>query len=239
MNNTIIAIKLAGLPSTVVLIRHRLAKHIKIRVTPKHGLTVTTPVRFNIKQLPMLLIEHRPWIQKQLDEICIDGPIIPETLAFKAIDEAWRVTRVSTSGVKGRFSLRPKEKLICINEEDLEYSQTLLKQWVKDYSKDVLNQLFKQVAKDCLIAYKKLTVRDQTSKWGSCTSEKNISLNYRLLFLPYALTRHVMIHELCHTIHFNHSNNFWQMVATYDATWKKHRQDLKQAKTHLPALFQF
>jgi len=84
------------------------------------------------------------------------------------------------------------------------------------------------------LPYKKATIRDQQTRWGSCTKDKNISLNYKILFLPEHLARHIFIHELCHTIHLNHSDKFWKLVEKFDSHWQEHRRAIRKVNELIP-----
>ena len=74
---------------------------------------------------------------------------------------------------------------------------------------------------------KKVSVRSQKTRWGSCSSEGHISLNWRLLAAPLPVLDYVVIHELAHLQHHNHSKAFWKLVEKYDGNHKYHRQWLR------------
>jgi predicted metal-dependent hydrolase len=69
-------------------------------------------------------------------------------------------------------------------------------------------------------------VRDQTSRWGSCSANGALSLNWRLVLLPPLLHDHVILHELSHRRHMDHSERFWNQLAAWDPQWKKHDREL-------------
>lgn len=75
--------------------------------------------------------------------------------------------------------------------------------------------------------YTSITVRDQKTRWGSCSSRGTLSFNYRLIFAPPVILDYVVIHELCHLTHMNHSKAFWNMVASVMPEYKVYRQWLR------------
>lgn len=82
------------------------------------------------------------------------------------------------------------------------------------------------------VNFARVTVRDQKTRWGSCSSKGNLNFNYRLYYLPQELMDYVVVHELAHRIHMNHSREFWEVVAEYDADYKEHRKLLKEIRIY-------
>lgn len=82
------------------------------------------------------------------------------------------------------------------------------------------------------VNYARVTVRDQKTRWGSCSSKGNLNFNYRLHYLPQELMDYVVVHELAHRIHMNHSREFWEVVAAVDADYKEHRKRLKEIRIY-------
>ena len=77
-------------------------------------------------------------------------------------------------------------------------------------------------------SYSSITVRDQKTRWGSCSSRGTLSFNYRLIFAPPAALDYVVVHELCHLTHMNHSKEFWNLVGSVMPDYKTHRKWLKE-----------
>lgn len=76
--------------------------------------------------------------------------------------------------------------------------------------------------------YTSVTIRDQKTRWGSCSSRGTLSFNYRLIFAPPQVLDYVVVHELCHLTHMNHSKEFWNMVGSVMPDYKTHRKWLKE-----------
>lgn len=76
--------------------------------------------------------------------------------------------------------------------------------------------------------YTSITVRDQKTRWGSCSSRGTLSFNYRLIFAPPRVLDYVVVHELCHLTHMNHSKDFWDKVASVMPEYKVYRLWLKE-----------
>jgi predicted metal-dependent hydrolase len=74
----------------------------------------------------------------------------------------------------------------------------------------------------------------QRSRWGSCSPKLKISLNASLLFLPPHLVRYVLVHELCHTRHLDHSRRFWSLVARHEPLHKDRRRELAALRYEVP-----
>lgn len=77
-------------------------------------------------------------------------------------------------------------------------------------------------------SYKNITIRNQKTRWGSCSRKGNISFNYKIALIPEHLANYIIVHELCHLGQFNHSKTFWDLVAMTIPEYKKCRLELKK-----------
>lgn len=92
----------------------------------------------------------------------------------------------------------------------------------------LLEQRVEYYAKIMGVTYGRIAVRNQKTRWGSCSSRGNLNFNCRLLFVPSELLDYVVVHELAHRKHMNHSAQFWAEVERYLPDYRKRREHLKQ-----------
>lgn len=76
--------------------------------------------------------------------------------------------------------------------------------------------------------YEKLTVRNQRTRWGSCSEGRTLSFNYRIMFLPSYMADYIIVHELCHLEQFDHSDRFWAFVAYAVPNYREVRKNLRR-----------
>ncbi len=215
------------------------AKYVRLKASLKGGLELTIPRRFNRNKIPAILEENRHWIEKQFIKIrsqleTSDQDILPTQIALLAIDQIWHIHYIQ-SDTKLKIISRPHQELVLVGDiKNKTLSKKLLAAWVKNHAQQYLLTQLSEVSKETKLIYKKATIRGQESRWGSCSTEKAINLNYKLLFLPPHLVTHVMIHELCHTVYLNHSVAFWRLVASFDPNWKEHNRELRSTNKWMP-----
>jgi predicted metal-dependent hydrolase len=80
------------------------------------------------------------------------------------------------------------------------------------------------------LQYQRITIRDQKTRWGSCSSKGNLNFNYKILFLSPEVRDYIIVHELCHLKEMNHSRRFWNLVAETIPNYVELRKELKGVK---------
>jgi predicted metal-dependent hydrolase len=221
-------------PPAYTVKKHKRAKYVKFRASLQHGLQITVPYRFNLNMLPGMLDEHKDWIVSQLAKLPQPLSGLPTEIVLSAINETWKVFYLKTSTVP-RMIKRPGNEIVLMGDTDNKpLCQRYLVAWVKRYAKRILPLQLEQISQLAGLPYLGVRVKDQKTLWGSCTANKMINLNYKLLFLPEKLMQHVLIHELCHTVHMNHSSRFWGLVQRFDACSEENRKLLKKGDVYMP-----
>lgn len=219
-------------PPDFLIKKHPLAKRVTLTITAQHGLKLIVPAAFNTKNIPKILEQHQAWILKHLKE---KPPVkLPTNIYFPALDLTFTLHKIACNQ-KLQMMVNLKHEIFFIgqvNHDELCRKKLLC--WLKNIAKDYLSQQLAMLSHKTQLTYQKLTIRDQQTLWGSCTRHQAISLNYKMIFLPEKLVHHIMIHELCHTKYLNHSKQFWQQVALFDANWREHKKELRLAQQYIP-----
>ncbi len=215
------------------------SKRINLRISPQGTLEVVVPVGFDRTKIPEIVESHQAWIEKHRDRIKAQPQkqfpeALPTSLEFLANTEAWTIEYSPANVQNIRIKQLPKTVTLCGNVENKALCRNALRLWLKRRAGVFLEPWLRALSEDCNLPFNKFSVRGQRTLWGSCSSDKNISLNYKLLFLPPQVVRYVLIHELCHTIHMNHSKDFWQLVKKNDPLYKQWDRDLKNVSQYIP-----
>lgn len=159
---------------------------------------------------------------------------LPKRVYLRAMKKEWRVAYVSYPGKLMIVEHANRQLIIYGKHYSKKAARHLLTRWVILKAHHFLNDNLKRLSRRLRVKYKKMIIRAQEAQWGSYSSNKTISLNYQLVFLPPALMQHVLLHELCHVVHMDHSDFFWQHLARYDRRWKSHREKLNNADHFIP-----
>ncbi|NTW53797.1 MAG: M48 family metallopeptidase [Chlorobaculum sp.] len=224
----------------------RRARYARLKMSPEEGLTVVVPEGFDIKRVPALVESKMEWILKvqstfakhRSAEAGQAGVALPEVIELCGIGETWRVGY--------REECRESVKITELGPGELELSGAVshhalclasLEQWLKRRAKLRFESQLNRLASINGFKVSGISVRKQRSRWGSCSTRGNINLNLKLIFLPPLLVRYIMIHELCHTVHMNHSARYWETVALYDPDYAAHDREMKHAWRFVPAWF--
>ena len=161
--------------------------------------------------------------------------ILPKRIYLRAMDTTWEV-EFHPRKHQSLILHSPAENILLFSGHRLTYPKgvKLLKAWLHPIAKKYLLDLTAHYNARWGFKIKNIQVRNTSAQWGSCTAEKNVSLSTQLLFLPHELVRHVILHELSHTVHLNHSPKFWEVMKSHDPQYKTHRILLKKSSSFVP-----
>lgn len=111
--------------------------------------------------------------------------------------------------------------------------QSIIEQWFKSSIIEYINRHLPVFSEQTLLQAKSFKVRKYKARWGSCNNRKELSFNYLLKMVPSWVVDYVIVHELCHLKHMNHSPSFWQLVETHCRDYRLAKSWLKQNQASL------
>jgi hypothetical protein len=216
----------------------RRARRMSLRVFPGGRVEVVVPQGAGVHAVERFVARHRAWAERRSKELLQLAPNAadrqPGAVEIRLLDRRWSVEYVPGRRVRaeqvGDSTLRVHSPAVT----DRHASQALVP-WITRLASHELSHRLRPLAAELGIDYSRMTVRRQRTRWGSCSTRGNISLNVCLLFQRPEVVRYLMIHELCHRRHMNHSKRFWSLVASFEPDWKPLDVELLQGWRHVPA----
>jgi len=218
----------------------RRARHAKLQIRPYGGLEVVIPPRFPRAQIPALVDRHAAWARRQLDRQTRlrEAIRLPQQLRL-AYDNS------STPVVYGAEPLTWTDDLfsdstpapIVITSRDQAAQIAELRRWIRRRARQLLPPKLREMAQRTGLEFKRVSIRSQKTRWGSCSSSGHISLNDQLLFLPQDTVEYLMIHELCHTRRLDHSHHFWRLVKAHCPDYRDHEALMNGSRDRVPDWF--
>jgi predicted metal-dependent hydrolase len=217
----------------------RRARRLAVRVHRTGRVEVVVPPRTSRAAVNAFLAEHHSWIETRraaaLRQKPPEVPFPPPAIPLPAVYESWRV---HLAGGSGRLRLRESAaELLVIAGDTREALQVkdALRRWLVARAQVVLADHLADCAREFGFSYQRLSIRRQRTRWGSCSTKGTISLNCCILFQPPEVLRYLLIHELSHTRHMNHSRAFWDCVSRCCPDYRKLDRQLLDGWRRVPS----
>lgn len=219
----------------IVVKKQGLAKNISLRIAPDGRLRVTMPSYAPLLAAKTVIKTSRLQIRKLLDQHQLQFSYTKDQQIGKShsliISSTAGATTVKTASTRIIASINENEDIAAATNQQL-IRQKIIAALRKE-AKSYLPRRLSFLAEEHGFSFKRTKITHASSRWGSCSSTGTISLNIGLMNLPFELIDYVIIHELCHTRHMNHSASFWREVARFDPGYKIHRAELKKYSPHI------
>ncbi len=218
----------------------RRARRARIKVTPLGKVVVVIPAGLDPAIVPQFLAEKQHWLRQVLHRIATRQRHLPATHSMQpnrinlvALDEVWQVEY--RENLPRRLTSSASNRRLQLNREIAATDNAgYLRQWLQQRARQVLPAWLQQTSEEVQLPFERVQIRGQKTRWGSCSSRRTISLNRNLLLLPASTVRYLLIHELCHTRHMNHSPRFWRLVSECMPDYQQHEKILRETTRQLP-----
>ena len=215
----------------------RRARRLTLRVLPPHTLELVVPQGARAADVAAFVHQHRRWIERARREIAAHYALaqdrLPTRIALRAIDQSWLV-RYDHPHAQPRVRTLGDVLEVRTRDASNRGADTALRSWLCDQASYHLTPWVLREAAFVGRRPSRVQVRLQRTRWGSCSSSGTLSLNAALMFLPPAVVRYLLIHELCHLISLNHSRRFWGAVEHYEPHYEALDRQLTQAWADIP-----
>ena len=188
-------------------------KTATISIDEKLNIIVKVPLYMTKKQVHELVAKQENWIKATLEKKkkLIETQDWYYTGRLLYMGEYRKIERIKTSLQK--FSIDFNDKgFIIVSDGSEEVERQLVEKFFRKQAKEELTGLADFYAKKVGVQYHKITIRNQTTRWGSCSSKGNLSFNLKLMCAPKEMIEYVVLHEIMHLKHFDHSKAFWQSI---------------------------
>jgi predicted metal-dependent hydrolase len=218
----------------------RRARRLAIRVYPDARVEVVVPPRVRPRDVEQFLGAHREWIESKRAQALRNRPapepFPPATVDFALAGESWRLQLTGGAG-RPRVSESASGNggiLRLAGSGSPASLRTALRRWLLRAAQTRLAPRLEALARATGVGYQRLSIRRQRSRWGSCSVRGTISLNACLLFQRPEVVDYLIVHELMHVKHMNHSKRFWQAVEKHCPDWRALDRELLQGWRHVP-----
>ncbi len=194
------------------------SKRISLTITQNGVVVLKIPKGISISKAENFVISKQNWIHKTKSKISSRNKAYSDFIEYK---------KVSILGKVFNLKYDPCYKTPTLTDYDLiikDYKKLIA--YYKKIAQDVLKERTDYLAKVMRLDNFSFKIDNSRTRWGSCSSTRQIKLNFRVVMLPHKYVDYIIIHELSHLRHMNHSQNFWREVEKYKPDYKKLKKDL-------------
>jgi len=209
--------------------RNRRAHSIKIKVDSHGAVTVVAPPDCPTRFIDQFVTKQQDWIKQTIVKIQSQRPTpLQDPTQLSIFGKLYSKEPIFDH--QHPIGVQVKGKKIMINSISPTAAsvEKAIQEFLKNTAQKYIVPRTHQLAELMSIKFNNITLRQQKTRWGSCSSQGNLNFNWRLVQYPAAIIDYVIIHELAHRREMNHSARFWEIVARFDPEHLKHRGWLRR-----------
>jgi predicted metal-dependent hydrolase len=184
------------------------ARRFRLTVGPHQPLELVVPRGAREREIDKVISDHRGWIYEQ---------------ATRAADAARQRPALGLD--------RPGVVWIHLESEAVDAALTdgvAIERWYRREARVRITAMVEEEAERLGVTYTSIAIRDQRTRWGSCSKRGTLSFNWRLVIAPTEVCRYVVVHEVCHLRELNHSKAFWRLVDAAMPSWREQKRWLNE-----------
>jgi predicted metal-dependent hydrolase len=205
-------------------------RSIRLRLISKNSFQISCPHLTPNFLIQKFIKNNSDWIIKHSSKINNKKNIL-SLKTIEILDKSYEILWIKTQ--KDSVIILENEQKIYSNISHFNetHAKKILESKLRPFALKLIKKELANLSKNFNFKYGKITVRNQSSRFASCSARGNLSFNWQIIFFPYPQFQHILLHELTHLEIKNHSSKFWQQLSTYDSKWKEHNKWLKTDAT--------
>lgn len=220
------------------------SKAKKMSISVKNcKVTVVVPTGFTFQYARNFAENNKDWILKQLEKqtslknsFMCRKYVSGERFLYRGRKYPLKIIQTADANYQvvfkgSRIIVYIPEKLSA--KEQTNMVRELVNKWYRGQAEKLLPEQVEYYSKLMNIPYNKLKIKEQKTRWGSCSSKGNINLNWRIIMAPNQVMAYVIIHELAHVKYMNHCQEFWKTVSDFLPDYKKWKKWLAENGRYL------
>lgn len=204
------------LPDNYILIRKEV-KHARLRVSEDGKVRIIAPPTFSEDDISAMLKKKAKWIDSNLKYF--NGMAKVELQRNQLLLFGNRYSYFYDTTYAQKVTVDHEHKTITSQRDLLD--PKIQEKWYRSVAKKHLTKRTKELSTKMKLPFNKLFIRESKTKWGNCSKEKNISLNWKLIKAPDYVIDYIIIHELLHTVVMGHTHKFWTLLKSYYPDYKE------------------
>lgn len=216
-------------------------KTIAISFDRDGNLVVKAPYFVRKSDIEAFLLEKNEWMNATLERLKREkNRADKEKIKLENGDELYYLGEKRILTVIREERKRAKVKCVMDRillwvpyEADYEYKKEQLEKWYRKQAAEIITKKAAAFAKIMSVQFEEIRIKDQKSRWGSCSSKGNLNFNWRIIMAPEPVCNYVILHELSHLIYMNHSEAFWETVKRYCPDYRQDKKWLKEKSNSL------
>jgi predicted metal-dependent hydrolase len=199
------------------------ARRVRVLVDPHEGVEVVLPRRSPASAAPAAVAELRPWIEARLAA----GQAVRDVVAARGATVPYLGRDLALAPQPGRTRVHRRGDELLIPSDPVA-ARGAIERWYRRAAREEIGPRLDRAVATLETDYTKLTIRNQRTRWGSCSASGAMSFNWRLLLAPEPVLDYVVWHEACHLRVMDHSPRFWQLVACHCPGYPEQRRWLQR-----------
>jgi predicted metal-dependent hydrolase len=196
-----------------------------------YGIHVIAPVNYDFENITGFIHSRKKWISKVydyyakfVDKFAQENGINEDSISILGSPYKLQIVSDKTS----YNIISDNLKVITFHVKDRRRYKEDIRAWYKRQTSNIIFKRLPLISTKLGLAYKRVFIKSQKSRWASCSKNKNLHFNSFLAALPSDLIDYVIIHELMHLVELNHSKRFWELVKMQDPNYKYHKKILQR-----------